>query len=132
MQRKLIRLALPALIAVLFCGPAMAQVRLGVDVGALRIRIAPDAPPAPREERRTPRPSSQHVWVGGYWDRQGDRWDWAPGRWEKPSERGSRWIRPQYHNEGGATRYDPGHWSHQKVEEGDDYKNWRKDHPKGH
>jgi hypothetical protein len=125
---KLKRMALPLLVALLCGAPAVAQVRVGVDAGVFHVRIAPDAPPPPRDERRMPRPSREHVWVGGYWDRRDNQWDWAPGRWEKPQQRGARWVKPQYHKDHGATRYHPGHWSHEKVVYGDEYTTWYRDH----
>lgn len=131
MQKRLATLALPAILAVFSSVPASAQIRVGVDLGAVRIRIAPEAPPPPRVEVRMARPSRAHVWIGGYWDRQDDRWAWAPGRWEEPSQRGSRWIRPQYRREGEAYRYEPGRWSHQRMEEGEDYSRWRREHDRG-
>jgi len=125
-------MALPALIAAFSYSPATAQIRIGVDLPSVHIRIAPEAPPPPRVEMRMVRPSHRHVWIGGYWDRQDDRWAWAPGRWEEPSRRGSRWVRPQYRREGGAYRYEPGRWSYQRMEEGEDYRRWRKEHGRGH
>ncbi len=132
MQNRLAKLVIPAVLAVFSCAPAFAQIRVGVDLPSVHIRIAPEAPPRPRWERRTPQPSRNHVWIQGYWDRQGSEWAWAPGRWEEPSQRGSRWIRPQYRREGGAYRYEPGRWSHQRMEEGEDYSNWRREHGRGH
>lgn len=132
MQKKLAGLAIPMLLAVFSYTPASAQIRIGVDLGAVRIRIAPEAPPPPRVEVRMYRPSQNHVWIPGYWDREDDRWAWAPGRWEEPSQRGSRWIRPQYRQEDGAYRYEPGRWSHQRLEEGEDYSRWREEHGRGH
>jgi len=131
MTNRFARLALPAVFAALCCLPAVAQIRLGVDLGAVRIRIAPDAPPPLRVEARPHRPSRNHVWIGGYWDRQDDRWAWAPGRWEEPGQRGSSWVKAQYRREGGAYRYEPGHWSHQRLEEGEDYTRWHKEHGRG-
>ncbi len=132
MQKKLAGLVLPAALAVFSCAPAFAQIRIGVDLGAVRIRIAPEAPPPPRMEVRMARPSRNHMWIQGYWDRQDDRWAWAPGRWERPEQRGASWVRPQYRPEGGAYRYEPGHWSHQRMEEGEDYSRWRQERGQGH
>ncbi len=132
MQKNLATLVMPAVLAVFSCAPAFAQVRVGLDLGAVRIRIAPEAPPRPRWERRTTCPGPNYIWIAGYWDRQGDQWGWAPGRWEEPSQRGSTWIRPQYRREGRAYRYEPGRWSHQRMEEGDDYSHWRAEHGRGH
>jgi len=127
MHKKLPKLFLPAVLALLSCAPAVAQIRIGVDLGAIRIRIAPEPPPPPRVEVRMHRPSRGHIWIQGYWDRQDDRWAWSPGRWERPSQRGSMWIRPQYRRESGAYRYEPGHWSHQRMEESEDYSRWRQE-----
>ena len=131
MNHRLARLVMPAALAVFSCAPSFAQIRIGVDFGAVRIRIAPEAPPPPRVEYRMERPGRNHIWIAGYWDRQDDRWAWAPGRWEVPSQRGSRWIRPQYRQEAGAYRYEPGRWSHQRLEEGEDYTRWQKEHGRG-
>lgn len=94
MQKTLAKLAIPVVLAAFSCAPAFAQVRVGADLGPVRIHIASEAPPRPRVEVRSARPSRNHVWIGGYWDRQGDQWAWAPGRWEEPSQRGSHWIKP--------------------------------------
>lgn len=132
MEKKLARMVLPAVFAAFSCAPAFAQLRVGVDLGAVQIRIAPDAPPPLRHELRSARPGVNHVWIAGCWDREGDRWAWAPGRWEEPDRRGSRWIKPQYRQESGAYRYEPGHWSGQRMEEGEDYSRWHKEHGHGH
>ena len=132
MQKSLARLVIPAVLALLTSAPAFAQIRLGVDLGGLSIRISPDAPPPPRREVVIEAPSRNHVWVEGCWERRGDRWAWAPGRWELPPQRGSVWIRSQYLKEGGAYRYEPAHWSHQQMVEGDDYQRWHRDHARDH
>ncbi len=131
MPRHLSIFLLPALLAVVSATPASAQIRVGLDVGPVIIRIAPEAPPPPRVEYRMVRPSRRHIWIAGYWDRRDDRWDWAPGRWEEPSRRGSTWVRPQYRREGEAYRYEPGRWSYQRMEEGEDYSRWHKEHGNG-
>jgi len=131
MQKTLARLLLPAVLAALSAAPAAAQIRIGVDLPSIHIRMAPDAPPPPQVEVRMHRPSRNHRWIAGYWDRQDDRWAWAPGRWERPSRRGSTWIPARHQREGGAYRFEPGHWSHEKMVEGDDYTRWRREHGRG-
>lgn len=126
-----LKFALFAAISVLICPKAMAQIRIGADLGPIHIRIAPEAPPPPRPERRTQRPTRGHAWINGYWDRHDNQWAWIPGHWERPARRGSRWVRPLYRNEGGAYRYEPGHWSHQRLEEGEDYSRWKNEHRQG-
>lgn len=128
MQTTMARLLLPAVLAALSSAPATAQIRIAVELPSIHIRIAPDAPPPPQVEVRMHRPSRNHLWIAGYWDRHGDRWAWEPGRWERPTRRGSRWVPARYPREGGAYRYEPGHWSHQKMIEGDDYTRWHREH----
>ena len=77
MQKRMARLVLPAVFAALGCVPAFAQIRVGVELPSIHIRIAPDAPPPLRHEIRLARPGPNDVWIGGYWDRQDDRWAWA-------------------------------------------------------
>jgi hypothetical protein len=112
--------------AVLVAIPASAQVR--AEFGPVHIRIATEAPPRARYERRTARPHHDAVWIRGYWDRQDDRWAWVSGRWEQRSEPRARWINARYRREGPAWRYEPAHWSHQQVVEGEDYQRWREEH----
>ena len=128
MQNKIARWVLPVALAGFAFAPAFAQDRAVVNLPGLHIRVAPDAPPRPRVEVRPARPSRNHVWIGGAWDRRDDRWAWAPGRWEVPAERSHRWIKPRYHRDRDSYRYEPGHWSHQRLEEGDDYRRWREEH----
>jgi hypothetical protein len=132
MQKRFASVVLPAVLVALGAMPAFAQIRVGVDLGAVHVRVAPDAPPPPRREVRMERPSRNHVWIAGYWDRQDDRWAWAPGRWEEPSQRDARWVRPQYRREEGAYRYEPGHWSHQRMEESEEYSRWHREHGRDH
>jgi WXXGXW repeat (2 copies) len=106
--------------------PASADIR--ANLGSLHIRIATDAPPPVRVERRPTRPDRDSVWIKGYWDRQGDQWAWVSGRWEQPPDRHQRWVEAHYRREGEAWRYEPGHWSQQQLVEDDDYRHWRDEH----
>jgi len=123
MYRSVFKSVVLTAFAALAAMPAAAQVR--ADVGPLHIRIATDAPPRARYERRAVRPSRDSVWIRGYWDRQDDRWAWVDGRWERPSDRRHRWINARYQREGRAWRYEPAHWSNQQMVEGEDYQRWR-------
>ena len=120
------KLILPAAMVAAFSMPALAQ----IPVPHLEIHIAHTAPPRIRFERRPPRPAYGYVWINGAWDWQGDQWIWVPGRWDRPEGR-ARWIRPRYRHEYGAYRYEPGHWSTQRVIEGDDYHRWREERRHG-
>ena len=121
-KRVLISLAPVALLA-LVSAPATAQ-----PSPSLEIRIAHSAPPRIRFERTPPRPDRQAVWARGYWHWEGNRWDWVSGRWDRSANTRSRWIAPRYRREGRVWRYEPPHWSHDRVVEGDEYRRWREEH----
>jgi hypothetical protein len=53
-------------------------------------------PPAVRHEVIGVAPSTEHIWVAGYWTYVNAKWVWVPGHWER---------RPRV----GAGYY-PGHW----------------------
>lgn len=67
------------------------------------------APPPLLVEVRTPRPSFDAVWIGGYWGWQ-SRWVWRSGRWAPPPRPGYVWTHPYYENRGGGTVFVPGFW----------------------
>ncbi len=130
MNTRMVKTFVLGALAALAVSPALAQVR--ADLGPLHIRIASDAPPRARVERRPARPNRSAVWIDGSWDRQDDRWEWLSGRWEQPSDRHARWMKAKYRRDNGAWRYEPAHWSNQQVVEGDDYRQWKADHHSGH
>ena len=111
MKKNLAIFILPAVLAVFAAAPAIAQVRVGVQAGPVGVHYAQDAPPRARSEKRPPRPSPQHQWVAGYYERQNDQWAWSAGRWEQPSESGNHWIKPKYHHEKAGYRYEEGRWA---------------------
>jgi hypothetical protein len=128
MTNRLFTRLLPIVLVAFAAGPASAQIRVGVGFGPIEVRVAPDDPPPLRYEERHEQPGRDYIWIGGFWDREGDRWAWREGRWDRPSRRGVRWVTPVYRHEGGGTRYEAGHWSNQRMHEGDEYHRWNHDH----
>jgi hypothetical protein len=126
--KRLLPMALAVLAAATAPAPAFAQVQVGVGVGPFDVRFATDAPPPMRREIRSPRPGPDQVWIGGFWDRDGDRWAWREGRWDRAEIRGDRWVTPVYRREGGGYRYEPGHWRSHKLVEDDNYRHMRDMH----
>ena len=116
--------------------PAAAQVsvQFNVPLPGLEIHVANNAPPAMRHEHKPSRPGSDYLWVQGFWHWHGSGWDWVPGRWDRPDVHGVRWVKTRYVREGGSYVYQPGHWSNQRLVEGDDYQSWKaeKHSNKGH
>ncbi len=128
MFKSIIRTISLAALAMVATAPLFAQLPPPPPLPGLEIRIGRQAPPRVRYERRMARPSRDAVWIRGFWDWQGDNWVWIPGRWTVPEERHARWIGPRYRREYGGYRYEPGHWSNQRVIEGEDYRRWREEH----
>lgn len=112
--------------AALLAGPALAQIPLP-PLPNLEVHITNERPPAPRYERRIRRPGPDYVWVAGSYDWQDGRWAWVPGRWDRPQGR-ARWIGARYVRDGGGYRYEPGHWSTQRLAVGSDYREWHDRH----
>jgi hypothetical protein len=111
---------------ILLAIPASADIR--ATLGELHIRIANDRPPQERYERRSERPDRDSVWIKGYWDRRDDKWDWIAGRWERPRDRNTHWVKARYQRDHSAWRYEPAHWSNEQLVEGDDYRQWHDEH----
>jgi len=130
MNQRLLKPFLLGAFAVSMAAPAFAQTAIRADIGPLHIRIVDDAPPPIRYERRPPRPDRDYIWIGGYWDRRGDRWDWVSGRWDRPYDRRYSWVRARYVREGRQWRYEPGHWSNERLDDSD-YRRWRNDRNRG-
>lgn len=122
MHRNITRSLMLGTLAVLTAGPVSAQVH--ADLGPLHIRIATEGPPPIRVERRPVSPGRDYVWIGGYWDRRDDRWEWIGGRWDRPADRHYSWVRARYAREGKAWRYEPGHWSNERLND-EEYRRWR-------
>jgi hypothetical protein len=72
--------------------------------------IVTQAPPAPQQEVVTARPSSDYVWVGGYWTWRNNRYEWVAGHWAIPPRSGATWIPPRWEPEGGSYRFYEGYW----------------------
>jgi hypothetical protein len=67
------------------------------------------APPAARVEVIGEPPTPDVVWQSGYWNWVGDRYEWAPGRWEARHP-GHHWVAHQWVRQGDGWRMKPGHW----------------------
>jgi hypothetical protein len=69
--------------------------------------VVDTSPPAPRSEVVVYRPG--HVWVNGYWSRQGSHWHWNDGHYirERP---GYVYRQPRWENRGRGYVYVQGEW----------------------
>jgi hypothetical protein len=114
--------------------PAAGQVdlRFGIPLPELEIRVGHSAPPSARHEHKSPRPGNDYLWLRGSWGWQGNDWAWMPGRWERPDRHGVKWVKARYARDGRAWRYEPAHWSNQHVIEGEEYRRWRSEGDREH
>jgi hypothetical protein len=72
--------------------------------------ITQQAPPATVPEAVSARPSSEHVWVPGYWTWRNSRYEWMAGHWEVPPRSDAKWVPPRWEPERGAYRFYEGYW----------------------
>lgn len=91
--------------------PAQQVVTTVAASGATTSYVVVQAPPAPQAPQAIPaQPSSSHVWVGGYWTWQNNRYEWMAGHWEVPPFAGAKWENPRVESEAGAFRFYEGRW----------------------
>jgi hypothetical protein len=127
MTHRILKSLLPAALVAAISVPAAAQIPIP-PLPHMEIHIAHSAPPRPRAEYRAEMPGPGYVWVKGFWNWDGDQWVWIPGRWDRPAGVDVTWVDPHYFREEGGWRYEPGHWSNERVVEGRDYQEWSKHH----
>ena len=72
--------------------------------------VVMQAPPTAQQEVPSPRPSSNHVWVAGYWSWRNNQYQWMPGRWDVPPRAGAVWTPPRWQPEGNSWRFYEGRW----------------------
>jgi len=71
-----------------------------------------EPPPEPVREVivERERPSVEYVWVGGYWEHDGRRYDWHRGHWDRPPHPHAVWVAPRYEHRSRGYVYFGGHW----------------------
>jgi hypothetical protein len=72
--------------------------------------VTQQAPPVVQQDVVLAQPSSQHVWVPGYWTWRNERYEWMAGHWELPPRSGERWVAPRWEQQGNAYRFYEGYW----------------------
>ena len=132
-SKVLKRTILGAVLTGSFALGALAQIPIpplpGIDV-----QITTRRPPPLRYERRIVSPGDGYVGVKGFWNWNGDRWEWVPGRWDRPAVADAYWIPARYIRTSRGTIYEPGHWSNQQVVINDEVRQnrWWRQHERMH
>lgn len=73
--------------------------------------IVTQAPPAMQQDVVIAQPSSQYVWLAGYWTWRNERYEWMAGHWEMPPSSNSVWMTPRWEQQGNAYRFYEGYWN---------------------
>ena len=89
---------------VLVIGGGMALTSMAQEV------IVRVAPPHVLVEKRPPPPEPGYVWVNGYHRWGGEKYEWAPGRWERPPQPHARWVAHRWEKRHGGWVMVEGHW----------------------
>lgn len=76
------------------------------------------APPPPRYEVVGVAPAPGYVWIAGYWNWGGVRYEWVPGRWSAPRP-GYVWLPHRWEHEGDHWRQRGGRWENEGRDRGD-------------
>jgi hypothetical protein len=92
-----------------------------VEVTVYRVKEPARAPIA-KAETKGRAPSTDAIWVPGFWNLQGDRntgtragWVWLPGQWLAPPVRGAHWVPAHWGWYDEWWSWIPGHWSRENV-----------------
>lgn len=77
-----------------------------------QVVVVQQTPPAMQQEVMSPRPSSDHVWIAGYWTWRNNRYEWMAGRWEIPPRSSAVWVAPRWERlDDGTYRFYEGYWN---------------------
>jgi hypothetical protein len=73
--------------------------------------VVTQAPPAIQHEVVQARPTSDHVWVPGFWSWRNNRYEWVSGHWEIPPRTNAVWVAPRWERlSDGSYRFYEGYW----------------------
>jgi hypothetical protein len=73
-------------------------------------RVAPPPPPPVEVGVMGYAPGPGYVWIGGFYDLRGDRWEWRRGYWAQPPRPRAVWVRPYWERHGHGYRFHRGYW----------------------
>ncbi|MGB6944296.1 MAG: hypothetical protein WBE37_17980 [Bryobacteraceae bacterium] len=94
---------------VLLASSAMVACGGGYRAGYVAYSVPP--PPAPYAVGAVGyAPGPGYVWVDGFWNLNGSRWNWVNGRWAVPPHGHAHWDRDRWERHGNSWRYHRGHW----------------------
>lgn len=78
--------------------------------GLVSVTFIAREPPPDRVEVVGPRPSAEHVWVGGHWSARANDYVWTRGRWAVPASGKTEWQSGKWEHEEHGWHYTDGYW----------------------
>ena len=79
---------------------------------ATPVVVAAVQPPPPQVEKVPPAPTSDAVWIPGYWNWSNDQYVWVAGRYE-PARVGYTWVPNRWEHVNGRWQMTGGAWVRQ-------------------
>lgn len=73
--------------------------------------VVTQAPPAMQQDVVIAQPSSQHVWIAGYYTWRNNQYQWMTAHWELPPYSNARWVKPGWEQQGNAYKFTEGYWN---------------------
>lgn len=74
------------------------------------VAVVAEPPPPLQREIIVERPTSAHVWIGGYWGWREGRHVWIAGHWEMPPRARVVWVEPRWERRGHGYVLVEGYW----------------------
>jgi hypothetical protein len=96
-------------VAAALAAPAWSQISVYIGIAPPPIRY--EAPPPPP-------PQTALVWVGGFWEPQGEHYRWIAGHYVRPPYPGAYWSGPHYEHGPHGWHYREGSWGKEDHDHG--------------
>jgi len=91
--------------------PAPGYVTTAVAAPMVSTVVVTQAPPALQADIVLAQPTSQHVWIAGYYTWRNDRYEWMTAHWELPPRTNAVWVKPSWEQQGNAYKFTEGYWN---------------------
>ena len=90
--------------------PAAAVVPATVTPAAPVVATVPATPPPPEDIVAGVSPGADYLWVKGYYNWDGSRYEWVPGSWVRTPRESTVWVPAHWQPSSGGYVWVPGSW----------------------
>ena len=74
------------------------------------VTTVPAMPAPPADTVQGERPGDSYIWVAGYYNWQGDHYQWVPGTWVRNPTPTAVWVPGRWQQTPGGYTWVSGHW----------------------